>query len=139
MTTDFSVTSFDPDNSDRFVRLAKDLGVSSFGLNLMVLQPGQRGRIHLHHRQEEVYLVTSGELSLLIEGEVSILRPGDAARVGPAVRRQLANAGAEPCVLFALGGDGVHEGRDAEAFVDWDDVEGGTPQEIPLPGDIPHS
>ena len=60
---------------DRFVPLRRQLGVSSFGMNQMVLKPGQRGRIHLHERQEEVFLVLEGELTISVEGEEETLEP----------------------------------------------------------------
>jgi len=57
--TDVSFAKLDPDaHEDRFRRLRRDLGVSSFGINLLVFEPGQRSRIHRHERQEEVYLPT---------------------------------------------------------------------------------
>ena len=45
---------------ERFVPLRRMLGISAFGMNLILLQPGQRGRIHRHQTQEEVYLVLGG-------------------------------------------------------------------------------
>jgi uncharacterized cupin superfamily protein len=39
---------------ERFQSLRRELGVQSFGINLMRLEAGQRGRIHRHERQEEV-------------------------------------------------------------------------------------
>jgi uncharacterized cupin superfamily protein len=122
---------------ERFVPLRRRLGVTSFGLNQIVLQPRQRGRIHRHERQEEVYIVLAGTLTLLIEGEEHTLGEGDAIRVAPALRRQLVNAGAVPVVLLALGGEGEHNGRDGEAFTDWDQQTGAPPQETPLPEDLP--
>jgi uncharacterized cupin superfamily protein len=129
-------TKLDPDIEDRFVPLRRQLGVRSFGINQIVLQPGQRGRIHRHHRQEEVYLVLEGELSLVIEGEDSQLQQGELVRVAPALRRQLVNRGPGRVVLLALGGDGEHEGRDGEAFGSWEDKSGASPQEVPLPNDL---
>ncbi len=125
------------DTDERFQRLRADLGVSTFGLNLILLQPGQTGRIHRHERQEEVYLVLAGELSLLIEGEEHRLPAGGLARVAPSVRRQLVNRRPERLVLLALGGAVEHEGRDGEAFASWDDATPKRPQEIPLPADVP--
>jgi len=127
----------DLDTTERFQRLRADLGVSTFGLNLILLQPGQTGRIHRHERQEEVYLVLAGELSLLIEGEEHRLPTGGLARVAPSVRRQLVNRRPERLVLLALGGAVEHEGRDGEAFASWDDATPKRPQEIPLPADVP--
>ena len=45
-----------------------------------------------------------GTLTLLIEDEPRELRRGDLARVGPEVRRQLANQTAKPLLLLAIGG-----------------------------------
>jgi uncharacterized cupin superfamily protein len=121
----------------RFVPLRRQLGVSTFGLNLIVLAPGQRGRIHRHGSQEEVYLVLDGELTLFIEGEESNLSEGELIRVAPDVRRQLLNRGPAELRLLALGGSNEHQGRDGEAFESWEDTEGAPPQEIPLPEDLP--
>jgi len=129
--------SVDYGASERFTSLRRPLGVEAFGLNQIALQPGQRGRIHRHREQEEVYVVLSGVLTVLVERDPQELRPGDLVRVAPATRRQLVNAGEEPCVLLAIGASGTHEGRDGEAFASWDDVEGRPPQDIPLPDDLP--
>src|SRR4051812_49619777 len=96
--------SLQPDAENRFVRLRADLGVTSFGLNQIVLHPGQRGRIHAHERQEEVYLVLEGTLDLLVEGEEPSHERGELIRVAPGVRRQLVNRGPENLHLLAIGG-----------------------------------
>ena len=124
------------DAPERFVRLRHDLGVTTFGLNQIVLRPGQRGRIHRHARQEEVYLVLDGTLTLLVEGEETVLERGELVRVAPDLRRQLVNRGPEALSLLALGGSGEHDGRDGEAFTDWDQERGAPPQEVPLPEDL---
>ncbi|HEX4806500.1 MAG TPA: cupin domain-containing protein [Conexibacter sp.] len=124
-------------SGERFQRLRAELGVTTFGLNLIVLQPGQVGRIHRHERQEEVYLVLEGELSLLLEGEEHRVPTGGLARVAPEVRRQLVNRRPRRLVLLALGGSAPHEGRDGQAFASWEATEGAPPQEISLPADVP--
>lgn len=126
----------DPDTGERFVALRRELGVTSFGINQLVLQPGQRGRIHRHQHQEEVYLVLQGTLTLAVEGEEIDLGEGKLIRVAPDLRRQLINRGPGRVVLLAFGGEGEHHGRDGEAFVSWDDTSGASPQEIPVPGDL---
>ena len=60
-------TQIDYLTPERFVSLRRALGVSAFGLNQITLQPGQRGRIHRHAHQDEVYLVLRGRLMLLVE------------------------------------------------------------------------
>ena len=122
---------------ERFTPLRRELGVTSFGINLIALQPGQRGRIHRHERQEEVYLVLEGTLTLVVERNESVLERGELVRIAPDLRRQLVNRGPEPLVLLALGGSGEHAGRDGEAFASWDDDAGAPPQEVPLPEDLP--
>jgi mannose-6-phosphate isomerase-like protein (cupin superfamily) len=132
-----SRAALDPDGGDQFLSLRRALGVTSFGMNQVVLRPRQRGRIHRHERQEEVYLVLEGTLTLVVEGEEEALERGELVRVAPEVRRQLVNRGPDRLVLLALGGDGEHVGRDGRAFADWDDAQGAPPAEIPLPDDLP--
>ena len=129
-------TRLDPETGERFLPLRRQLGVSSFGMNQIVLQPGQRGRIHRHKNQEEVYLVLEGTLTLLLEGERTELAVGEVIRVAPSVRRQLVNRGPGRVVVIALGGAGEHVGRDGEAFVDWSDGSPVSPQELPMPPDL---
>ncbi len=129
----------DMNGSERFQRLREPLGIQSFGINVITLQPGQRGRIHRHATQEEVYLVLEGVLSLSVEKEERDLAKGEIVRVAPEVRRQLLNRGPGRCVLLALGGAGAHVGRDGTGFVSWEAREGAPPQEIPLPEDLPVS
>ena len=135
MESGVSFAALDTDTEERFVPLRRMLGVTSFGLNQVILRPGQRGRIHRHREQEEVYLVLEGTLTLVIEREVRELGQGELARVAPEVRRFIANRGEEDVVLIALGGAKEHVGRDGEAFEDWDQEEGRPPQEVPLPPD----
>jgi mannose-6-phosphate isomerase-like protein (cupin superfamily) len=137
-TDDIAYAAIARDGSERFQSLRCELGVSSFGMNAIVLAPGERGRIHAHERQEEVYLVLEGELTLLVEGAEEVLGPDRLVRIGPSVRRQLVNAGPRRLVLLALGGYGDHAGRDGLAWASWeDDSPGRRPQEIPLPEDLP--
>ena len=133
----FSVTRLDLASTERFVSLRRALGVSSFGVNQMRLAPGERGRIHRHQHQEEVYLVLKGRLTVELEGEEHDLVEGDLVRVGPELRRRLVNRGPDVCLVLALGGAGEHLGRDGEAYSDWDETEGRPPQEVPLPDDLP--
>jgi uncharacterized cupin superfamily protein len=135
METGFAFAKLDPENEERFVSLRRELGVTTFGINQIRLAPGQRGRIHRHLAQEEVYFVISGTLTLWIEGERHELGPGEIARVAPAVRRQIANPHGEDVLLLALGGATEHVGRDGEAFTSWDDTTGAPPREVPLPED----
>ena len=83
----------DLEGGETFQAVRRSLGVTTFGINVITLNPRERLRIHRHHRQEEVYLVLAGTLTLSIEAEEHELAVGGVARVAPAVRRQLTNRG----------------------------------------------
>jgi uncharacterized cupin superfamily protein len=137
MESGTAFTALDLEPGDRFQRLRNDLGVESFGLNLLRLEPGERGRIHRHEHQEEVYLVLEGTLTLLLEGTEQEVPTGGLARVAPDIRRQLLNRGPERLRIIALGGANPHEGRDGRAYTAWDEEgDGRPPQEVPLPEDL---
>jgi uncharacterized cupin superfamily protein len=139
MNSGVSCTSLEPDSEERFVSLRRALGVSTFGLNQIILRPGQRGRIHRHTTQEEVYIVLEGTLTLVFEDATMELGKGEIARVAPDVRRYIANRHPENVLLLALGGALEHVGRDGEAFASWEDTEPTSPQQLPLPPDEPVS
>jgi mannose-6-phosphate isomerase-like protein (cupin superfamily) len=134
---DLAFASLEPDGGERFQPLRRQLAVSTFGMNLIVLEPRQCGRIHAHERQEEVYLVLEGELTLGLGQAEHRLGRGQLVRVGPSVRRQLINRGGQRLVLLALGSDGEHHGRDGRAWSGWQEGgEGRPPAEVPLPEDL---
>jgi mannose-6-phosphate isomerase-like protein (cupin superfamily) len=139
--TGFTRTTIATDGDERFVSLRRPLEVSGMGMNLIILAPGQCGRVHDHERQEEVYLVWEGTLTLIVEGESHDLARGEVARVGPGTRRQLVNRGPERCAIVALGATpGAHEGRDGLAWASWDDTSAArSPQDVPLPDDLPEN
>jgi uncharacterized cupin superfamily protein len=136
METGVSYSKLDPDTDERFLSLRRELGITTFGINQILLRPGQRGRIHRHFHQEEVYLVLSGTLTLGVDGEERELTQGEIVRVAPEVRRQLVNRSDGDCLLLALGGAVEHVGRDGEAYESWDAEAGAPPQQVPLPSDL---
>jgi len=139
METGISVTRLDHDSPERFVGLGRALGASGLGLNQIVLRPGQRGRIHTHEHQEEVFIILRGTLTLEIEGTQQDIATDELVRIAPAVRRRLLNLGPGVCSMIALGAAGTHERRDGLAYTDWDAPEALPPQEVPLPDDLPPS
>jgi mannose-6-phosphate isomerase-like protein (cupin superfamily) len=119
MEEGISSTRLQADPPQRFVRLRKELGVSTFGMNQMVLGPGEEGRIHSHTEQEEVFLVLEGTLLLLVEGEEHVFERDELVRVAPILRRKIVNGGEGRLVLLALGGANPHESGDGLVFDDW--------------------
>jgi uncharacterized cupin superfamily protein len=139
--TEFAITEVATEpgggSGEIFESLRREVGATSLGVNRLELQPGQRMRVHIHERQEELYFVLSGTLTLIVEEVEHAIPTGSLARVGPSTRRQVANRGEAPVVVLALGAAGEHESRDALAWGSWDeDGPGRSPREVPLPPDF---
>lgn len=126
----------DPAAGERFVSLRRPLGVTSFGMNQLVLEPGQRGRIPPPAAGGGLPR-GRGQADAPRRARGARARPRELVRVAPDLRRQLVSRGPDRVVLLALGGAGEHIGRDAEAFASWDDERGVPPQEVALPEDLP--
>jgi uncharacterized cupin superfamily protein len=99
-----------------FRKVRRALGVTAFGVNAVVLAPGSAGRRHYHERQEELYLVVSGEIEFEFgDGGRRTLGPGGLARVSPATVRRLRNTSdSEEATYFCVGGADGYVGRDGQ-------------------------
>jgi len=96
-----------------FRKVRKELGVTAFGVNGLVLPPNYTAGRHFHEEQEELYFVHSGEVEITFgDGATQRLSPGGMARVDAATVRQLSNPGEEPAVLLVAGGKDGYVGRD---------------------------
>jgi uncharacterized cupin superfamily protein len=98
-----------------FRKVRSALGVTEFGVNAIVLPPGYTSRRHYHERQQELYLVLSGEIQLELDGDKHTLGPGGLARVDPSTVRSLRNTSeSDEAVYFCVGGAGGYVGRDGQ-------------------------
>jgi uncharacterized cupin superfamily protein len=96
-----------------FRKVRSALGVTEFGVNAVVLPPGYTSRRHYHERQQELYLVLSGEIEFELDGSRHTLGPGGLARVDPPIVRALRNTSdTDEAVYFCVGGAGGYVGRD---------------------------
>ena len=97
-----------------FRKVRKELGVTAFGVNAVVLPPGYASGRHLHERQQELYFVFSGTIEFTFgESEKRVLGPGGLARVDPATVRSFRNmSDSEDAVFLCVGGAGGYVGRD---------------------------
>jgi mannose-6-phosphate isomerase-like protein (cupin superfamily) len=90
-----------------FKRARAELGVESFGMNVIDMPPnvGDQYPEHSHDDdgQEEVYMVLRGAAEIEIDGERHRLEPDTMVRVGPGVPRKL-RTGSEGARILALGG-----------------------------------
>jgi mannose-6-phosphate isomerase-like protein (cupin superfamily) len=76
-----------------FLRGALDC--ENFGITLLELEPGGKGKPHDHapDGQEEVYFVLEGRLDVALDDETVSLAANEAIRVDPGQHRQLHNRG----------------------------------------------
>lgn len=83
----------------RRAAVAKQLGAQKFGCSLMVLNPGQKAwPYHLHHVNEEMFLILEGEGLLRLDSDERDVREGDLICIppGPGSAHQIINnSGAE--------------------------------------------
>ncbi|NUO51196.1 MAG: cupin domain-containing protein [Polyangiaceae bacterium] len=90
----------------RFRAVRSALGVSSWGMNVLELDPKCEGYPEHDHEkdgQEEVYVVLEGSAVLIAEGSERKVSAGDMIRVPPDVKRKFVTRD-EGVVLLALGG-----------------------------------
>jgi quercetin dioxygenase-like cupin family protein len=97
-----------------FRKVRKELGVTAFGVNAVVIPPGYTSGRHLHERQQELYFVHSGTIEFRFGDETTqTLGPGGFARVDPSTVRQLRNVSeTDDAVYVAVGAAGGYVGRD---------------------------
>ena len=81
----------------------KSLGLSSFGMNVVELPPGETIPEHdeTERDQEEVFLTLSGAVSVVIDGEEHPAPAGTFVRLDPEPQRTVVNTGdADASVLI---------------------------------------
>lgn len=89
-----------------FVKARAELGVSSFGMQVIQMPPDYTDypeHDHAESGQEEVFLALKGSGWIDVEGERVDLEPGVFVRVGPAPKRKVF-PGPDGIQMLALGG-----------------------------------
>jgi mannose-6-phosphate isomerase-like protein (cupin superfamily) len=105
-----------------FRKVRQALGVTAFGVNVIVYPPGVQGFLHYHEEQDELYFVHSGTARFEVADEVRELGAGGICHVESTTPRKVSNAGEEPLVLFVVGGKDGYVGRDGR-LVNPEDLE----------------
>lgn len=105
-----------------FRKVRRALGVTAFGVNVLVYPPGYRGFAHYHDLQDELYFVHSGSARVEVGGETRVLGPGGLCHVESTTPRKVSNAGDADLVLLVVGGKGGYVERDGH-MVDGADAE----------------
>ena len=71
-----SFGSIDEMGDGVFRKVRRELGVTAFGVNAIVLAPGVAGRLHYHDEQDELYFVHRGRARFEVGGETREVGPG---------------------------------------------------------------
>ena len=99
-----------------FRKVRRELGVTAFGINALVLPAGYEGGTHFHEQQEETYFVHQGQVEFQFgDGSKHQLGPGGMARVDPSTHRTVRNVGDTDAILVVAGGKDGYVGRDGQA------------------------
>jgi uncharacterized cupin superfamily protein len=110
-----------------FRKIRKELGVTEFGVNAIVLPAGTETGFHAHERQQELYFVYAGELEFEFgDGSKHVLGSGGLVRVDAPTMRKIKNVGDSDGVYVIVGAEGGYVGRDGIAPPDEPRVRQGT-------------
>jgi uncharacterized cupin superfamily protein len=92
------------ERSGRWLLARRSLGVRSFGVNLVELEPGARIPEHdeTERDQEEVYVVLSGTAVAIVDGVEYPAPAGTYVRLDPEPLRTIANVCDEPVKLLMV-------------------------------------
>ena len=105
-----------------FRKVRRALGVTAFGVNVIVMPPQFEGVFHYHDEQDELYFVHSGTARFDVSDETRELGPGGLCHVEAETPRRVSNAGDDDLVLLVVGGKGGYVGRDGH-LVDAHDLK----------------
>ena len=99
-----------------FRKIRKELGVTAFGVNAIVLPPAYSTGSHLHDTQEELYFLHSGRVEFEFgDGSTQELGPGGLAWVDAPTPRRVKNlSDTEEAVYVVVGGKDGYVGRDGK-------------------------
>jgi len=108
----YSFGSIDEIGDGVFRKVRRELGITAFGVNALVLAPGVVSRPHFHEEQDELYFVHRGRARFDVSQQSFELGPGGVVHVEAATRRRITSIGDEDLVLLVVGAKDGYVGRD---------------------------
>ena len=108
----YAFGSIDEMGDGVFRKVRRELGVTAFGVNVLVLAPGIVGRPHYHDEQDELYFVHKGRARFEVGGESRELGPGGFFHVESTTPRRVTSVGDEDLVMLVVGAQDGYVGRD---------------------------
>lgn len=128
--------SREPHYEERSARLAQGTAARKLGASVSILAPGKRGcPYHLHHAQEEMFVILEGRGTLRVAEEMLPLKPGDVVFIppGPEYPHQIINTTDAPLKYLSISTKEtpeICEYPDSGKFLAEGSLETGTPFEI---------
>jgi mannose-6-phosphate isomerase-like protein (cupin superfamily) len=102
-----------------FRKIRRELGVTAFGINALVLPSGYATGVHHHDEQQETYFVHEGEVEFRFgDGTTHVVRAGGLVRVDALTHRGMRNVGQNDAIVVVAGGKDGYVGRDGQAVGD---------------------
>ena len=99
-----------------FRKVRRELGVTAYGINAIIIPPGFSTNFHWHERQEETYFVHQGTIEMEFgDGTRHRLEAGGVARVDAPTPRRIHNVGDGDAIYVIVGGADGYVGRDGRA------------------------
>jgi uncharacterized cupin superfamily protein len=95
----------EPHYDGQGARLARGTAAQKLGASFDILAPGKRGcPYHLHHAQEEMFIILEGSGTLRVAGEMLPLRAGDVIFIpaGPEYPHQIINTSGAPLKYMSI-------------------------------------
>jgi mannose-6-phosphate isomerase-like protein (cupin superfamily) len=98
-----------------FRKVRRELSVTAFGVNVLVIPAGVEARPHFHEEQDELYFVHAGRARFALPGEARELGPGGLCHVESTTPRQITSIGDEELVMLVVGAKDGYVGRDGRS------------------------
>jgi mannose-6-phosphate isomerase-like protein (cupin superfamily) len=110
----YAHTTIDELGDETFRKVRRALGITAFGANVLVIQPGVVGRAHYHDEQDELYFVHRGRAVFDFTDERVELGPGGLLHVESTTPRRVSNPGPDELVMLVVGAKEGYVGRDGK-------------------------
>jgi uncharacterized cupin superfamily protein len=129
-------TAREPHYDSKRARLAEGTAAKKLGATVDILAPGKRiCPYHLHHAQEEMFVILEGSGTLRVAGELLPLKKGDVVFIpaGPDYPHQIINTSNAPLKYLSISTQEepeIYEYPDSEKFMAEGSLRSGKPFEV---------
>ena len=110
----YAFGSIDEMGDGVFRKVRQELGITAFGVNVLVIPPGIDARPHYHEQQDELYFIHAGRARFALPGETRELGPGGLCHVESTTPREVSSIGEEDRVMLVVGAKDGYVGRDGQ-------------------------